>query len=376
MKKNISDGRDPVHKIDPIDKQSFYIVKSGETLESIARDLKLENPQYLHEYHNQRCSFLDIIPESGKLRLLQKLYIPDQKEILAINALISARGEGLYKLFPKGKIPFSAGSVFGKYRVRQTESDDGVQKSEYAYSLDFDYIKEEEARHYIHFSMSDFKKDGEDLEQKINNLASAFVKIIYPIALVVGHSGKLEAASPHKELRDIVCEIEALKKYHKGMYAASHIDLMKAKMATPQIIYNSLKKLLPIQFLFSGFYHARYNINGFAAPYTDEFSWLAPASPIRMEIINQALSEKESGCIEVLQTGRSVDYRTAEQLFDPDREYDLLEKPHSKSLSANHSATYILNAEDFSVQKLKAEFDIQIADYEKSVTFEMEKLTG
>lgn len=376
MKKNISDHTDSVDRSDSTDKQNFYVVKPDETLESISRDLMLENPQYLHEYHNQRCSFLDIIPDDGKLRLLQKLCIPGSKEILKMNALIREKGEGLYQQFPNGKIPFNAEAFSGEYKIRQTESDDGAQKSEYAYSIHFNYIKKEENRYCIHFSMSDFTKDGEELEQKINTLASAFAKIIYPVTLVIDESGKFVAAETHQEVQHIINEIEALKKYHQGYYASMHIDQMKDKMADSKNIFSSLKRILPIQFLFGCFYQARYNISGFASPYTDEFSWLAPASPIRMEIVNQTLSEKDSGFLEVLQTGRSVDYRTVEQLFDPDWEYDLLEKPHSKSLSANHSAAYILSAEDFSVQKLKAEFDIQIADYEKSVTFELEKLAG
>ncbi|UHO39884.1 hypothetical protein H5J24_07570 [Chryseobacterium capnotolerans] len=86
--------------------------------------------------------------------------------------------------------------------------------------------------------------------------------------------------------------------------------------------------------------------------------------------------KKKSNRIEVLQTGKSVDYRTVEELFDSGREYNPSETIHSKSLAANHSAIYTLNAEDFSVQKVKAEFDVQIADYEKSITFELEKLAG
>ena len=376
MKKNISDQKNPVRRTDPIDKQYFYIVKPGETLDSISQDLMLENSQYLKEYHNQRCSFLDIIPENGKLRLLQKLCIPDTEEILNLNSLIQERGESVYKQLPNGKLFFNAEAVSGKYRVIQTESDDGIQKSEYAYSIHFHYLKEEENRHYIHFSMSDFTKDGGELEQKINSLASAFVKIIYPITLMIERSGKLVAAETHKEIQHIINEIEALKNYHKGKYASMHIDQMKDKMADLKVIYKSLKNILPIQLLFGSFYQAHYNPQNSTDPYTEEFSWLAPASPIRMEVINQIISEEKSNRIEVLQTGKSVDYRTVEELFDSGREYNPSETIHSKSLAANHSAIYTLNAEDFSVQKVKAEFDIQIADYEKSITFELEKLAG
>lgn len=376
MKKNISDQKDPVETTDPINKQNFYVVKPGESLESISRDLMLENPQYLHEYHNQHCSFLDTVPDDGKLRLLQKLCIPSSKEILQMNTLIKERGEGFYKQFPNGKIPFRAKDVSGKYKIRQTESDDGVQKSEYAYSVHFNYIKEEEKGYHIHFSMDDFTKDGEELEQKINTLASAFAKIIYPVTLIIDEVGKLVAVETHKEIRHILNDIEALKKYHRGSYASLHINQMKDKIADPKVMYGSLKKILPVQFFFSCFYQAHYSSKGFGEPYTDDFSWLAPASPIRMEVSNQMMSEEKSNCIEVLQIGKSMDYRTVEELFDTDREYDLLEKSHSKSLTANHSAIYTLNAENFSVQKLKADFDIQIADYEKSVTFELEKLAG
>ncbi|WP_347219708.1 hypothetical protein [Chryseobacterium sp.] len=236
MKKNISDQQDPVHEIDPIRKQNFYIVKSGETLESISRDLMLENSRHLHEYHNERCSFLDVIPENGRLRLLLKLLVPSSEEIQKMNSIIQKSGESLYKPFPNGKIPFIAEAVSGTYRIRQTESDDGIQKSEYAYSIHFNYIKEEDKGYHIHFSMSDFTKDGEELEQKINSLASAFVKIIYPVTFIIERSGKLVAAETHKEIRDIMNEIEALKKYHQGTYASLHINQMKEKMENSNII--------------------------------------------------------------------------------------------------------------------------------------------
>ncbi|MDN3692756.1 hypothetical protein QWZ06_10930 [Chryseobacterium tructae] len=375
MKKNISDQKDPVHKTDPIKAQNFYVVKSGETLESISRDLMLENARCLYEYHNQRCSFLDIIPDNGRLRFLQKLCIPPPEEIVRMNFLIQQREEGIYKQFLNGKIPFNANAFSGDYKVIQTESDDGILKSEYAYSLHFRYIKEEKDQH-IHFSMSNFKKDGEELEQKINNLAAAFVQIIYPITLMIDHSGSLLTVGTHKEIPEIIGEIEALKEYYQGKYASLHIDQLKDKMANSEVINASLKKLLPIQFLFSRFYQAHYNIQGMSVPYIDEFSWMAPASPIKMELVNNTLPEKDPQFIEVLQTGKSVDYRTVEELYNQDLEYDNLTNPHSKSLIASHSATYTLSAENFSVQKIKAGFHIQIADYEKSMTFDLEKLAG
>ncbi|RTZ46395.1 hypothetical protein EJ377_19275 [Chryseobacterium arthrosphaerae] len=142
MKKNISNRGNSVQESDSA--VNLYFVKQGETLESISWDLNLENYEYLREYHNARCSPLDLIPGDGTLRLLQKLCIPSSDEIQAINRTIRQNGESLRYLLPEGNIPFDISLVNGDYAVRQTESDDGVQKSEYAYELHFTYVKEEE----------------------------------------------------------------------------------------------------------------------------------------------------------------------------------------------------------------------------------------
>ncbi|UHO39628.1 hypothetical protein H5J24_05990 [Chryseobacterium capnotolerans] len=376
MKKNIPNSGGSPMGITSSLKQDIYFVKQGETLESISWELTLENPKYLREYHNSRCSYLDLIPEEGTLRFLQKLNVPNSDEIRKINEQIRKSGESLCYLLPMGKISFNIELIDGNYEVRQTESYDGTQQSEYSYTLHFKYIKEDEKGHYVEFTMNNFKKNEEEPEEKINNLASDFVKIVYPITLIIDKSGNFVKANPIKEVKDITTELETLKQYYAGSYATSHIDQMKSKMMTPQIIYNSLKETLPLQFIFNQFYKANYHSKDTTASYRDEFSWLAPASPIRLEMVHQILPQSSSNLVEIIQTGRSVDYRTVPELYYTDLEYDEQIIPHSKSVKANHSATYTLDFMNFSIQKIKARFDIQIADYEKTMTFELEKLLG
>ncbi|WP_160139348.1 hypothetical protein [Chryseobacterium sp. c4a] len=376
MKKNIPNSGNSPRRITPPLKQDIYFVKQGETLESISWDLNLENPKYLREYHNSKCSYLDLIPEDGTLRFLQKLHIPNSGEILKLNEQIRKSGESLCHLLPMGKISFNIELIDGDYEVKQTESDEGIKKSEYSYTLHFKYIKEEEKEHYVEFTMNNFKRNEEKPEEKINNLASDFVKIVYPITLIIDKSGNFIAANPIKETKDIINELETLKQYHTGSYAVSHIDQMKNKMADPQMIYNSLKETLPFQFIFNQFYKANYHSKDTTAPYHDEFSWLAPASPIRLEMVHQTLPQNDSNLVELLQTGKSIDYRTVSELYYTDLEYDKQIIPHSKSLRANHLATYTLDFMNFSIKKIKAKFDIQITDYEKTITFELEKLVG
>lgn len=372
MERNIPNREGPVHEFNST-KQNVYFVKSGETLEYISENLNLENPAYLRDYHNERCQPFDIIPEEGTLRLWQKIFIPDPDEILQINALIRKQGESLYHQFSEGKIPFNIERLQGDYLVKQSESDDGIKKSDYSYILSFNFIPEKEERYYIDFSMSGFKKDGHEPEEKINTLASAFVNIIYPIAFVVDHAGNFTHVETYKDSDQLTNEFEGLKKYHSGSYAASHIDQMKHKIADPRMMFESLKNILAIQFLLGQFYQADYTRN-ISAPYNSEFSWLAPASPIRMEMVNQVLPH-DSGFLKILQTGTSIDYRTVPELYYTDQEYDPHAELHSKSLAAEHSVIYSLNSEDFSIRKIEAAFKIQIADYEKTINFELERIT-
>lgn len=376
MKKNIPNSGDSPRGITSSLKHNIYFVKQGETLESISWGLKLANPKYLREYHNSRCSYLDLIPEDGTLRFLQKLHIPNSDEILKLNEQIRKSGESLCYLLPMGKISFNIELIDGDYEVKQSESNEGIEKSEYSYTLHFKYIKEDEKGHYVEFTMNNFKKNEEEPEEKINNLAYDFVKIIYPITLIIDKSGNFIAANPIKEIQDIINDLETLKQYYAGSYAVSHIDQMKHKMADPQMIYNSLKETLPFQFIFNQFYKANYHSKDTTASYHDEFSWLAPASPIRLEMVHQTLPQNSSNLVELVQTGKSIDYRTVAELYYIDLEYDKQIMPHSKSLKANHSATYTLDFMDFSIQRIKARFDIQIADYEKTMTFDLEKLVG
>lgn len=374
MKKNISNREDPVLGTSrPPVNLNVYFVKSGETLESISWDLHLENPNYLREYHNARCSPLDIVPENGTLRLLQKLHIPVSDEILRINRQIRENGESLCYLLPNGKIPLNMNLINGDYFVRQTESDDGTPKYEYAYKLHFSYVKKMQDRHYLHFSMSSFQKDGEEPDEKINHLAADLVKIMYPVTLILDSAGNFVAAESYKEVKEMIREIEALKAYHAGAYAASHIDQMKQNISDPQNMYRGLKKILALQFVFNRFYQAEYRSEDTTWPYRDEFSWLAPASPIQLEMIHKTLLQTDHQFVELLQTGKSVDYRTAQELFYTDFGYDESVSPHSDSVKAKHQAKYILDGKDFSIHKIKAEFDLQMPDYKKKMTFELEK---
>lgn len=373
MKKNIVNRKNPAPDSAPDIHPDLYFVKQGETLDRISWNLGLENPRYLREYHNERCSYLDIVPENGTLRFLQKLYIPSSTEISSINKKIRECGESLCYLLPNGKIPLNINLINGHYSVRQTESDDGIQKSEYGYMLRFNYIKEEKERHYIDFSMNGFKKDSEDPDQKINDLASAFVEIIYPVTLVAGCSGNFIKAEPHKEIREMLSEMDTLKSYYTGPYAAAHIDRMKHTIADPQNMYKSVKKMLPLQFLFNRLYQADYHSRDTTVPYRDEFSWLAPASPIQLEMTHRTLPQTDLRFIELLQTGKSADYRTVQELHYTDQDYDEYISPHSRSVKAHHQALYTLDAKNFSIQKIRAELGLQIADYEKKITFELEK---
>lgn len=344
----------------------IYFIKSGETVETIAKDLNIENPKYLREYHNAHCNILDRILENGSVRFSQRFCIPSAKEIEDINVLIRKRGESLRYLLPKGKFPFNVQLISGEYSIKQTEIENGVSKSEYAYRIDLQYIKKENDQHHFHFSVTDWEKDGEEPDDKINSLASDIAKIIYPVTLIVDEAGNFVAAQPKNDENEIITQLEGLKKYHYGSLAALQIDRMKDRVTDPQVIEHSLKKIMALQFLFIPFHQIDFRSYDTSVIYKTEISWLPLSPPVVMEVEHQTLQQEDPRFIEILQTGKSIHPNYKED--------NKSSKLHPNSFEGEHSAKYILDAKDFSTQKIEASFRAQVVDKEVEMRFELQRV--
>lgn len=344
----------------------IYFIKSGETLDTIAQKINIENPKYLREYHNARCNILDRIPENGSVRFSQRFCIPSAKEIEEINALIRERGESLRYLLPKGKFPITIPLMSGEYAVKQSEVENDISKNEHAYQIDLQYTKKENNQHHFHFSVTDWKKEGEEPDDKINSLASDIAKIMYPVTLIVDEVGNFVAAQPNKEENEIITQLEKLKKYHYGSVAASHIDRMKDRIADPQVIEHSLKKIMALQFLFSPFHQINFRSYDTSVIYQTEISWLPLSPPVVVEVEHQTLQQENPRFIEILQTGKPIHPNCKEDNPSPEL--------YSQSFEGEHSAKYIIDAKDFSIQKIEAHFRSQVVDKEIEMQFELQRI--
>lgn len=344
----------------------IYFIKSGETLDTIAQKINIENPKYLREYHNARCNILDRIPENGLVRFSQRFCIPSAEEIEEINALIRERGESLRYLLPKGEFPITIPLMSGEYAVKQSEVESDISKNEHAYQIDLQYTKKENNQHHFHFSVANWKKEGEEPDDKINSLASDIAKIMYPVTLIVDEVGNFVAAQLNKEENEIITQLEKLKKYHYGSYAASHIDRMKDRVADPQVIEHSLKKIMALQFLFSPFHQINFRSYDTSVIYQTEISWLPLSPPVVVEVEHQTLQQENPRFIEILQTGKPIHPNCKEDNPSPEL--------YSQSFEGEHSAKYSIDAKDFSIQKIEAHFRGQVVDKEIEMQFELQRI--
>ncbi|RXM53714.1 hypothetical protein BOQ64_05090 [Chryseobacterium sp. CH25] len=78
----------------------IYYVKKGQSFVDLCNEVQLENPDYLRDYHNQKCSLSERLEDD--LTPGMKLYIPSSKEILEINKIIRDNHQSFYDFRRKG----------------------------------------------------------------------------------------------------------------------------------------------------------------------------------------------------------------------------------------------------------------------------------
>lgn len=348
----------------------IYLALPGDTLEKISSDLKIENPVYIREFHNQHCAkherfYTDVKPG-------QSLLLPFGNEIKELNKKIIENRDSLYYHPLHGKIPFQIPLLKGTYKINHQKFLDDELLTDYQYQIDLNYIKFEDSHHIFSFRMSDFKKEGKESDTKISNLAKACIEIVYPLELLLNEKGALENVRLTHSENSIKDQLEALKSYFTDPYSHSYINQMKLMMIEEKNLLENLKNTLPIYFLAGSFYRATYGDWTDSQTYHDFLPWLANASPIRFQLINKIIPKEDNSTLKVTQSGSSSDHRDLNQLYSKSF-YDDTTLPAKNTVSCAHFSEYSFNRTDISIQKIEAVFKLLIDDVTEKEVFSMEK---
>ncbi|AZB24770.1 hypothetical protein EG339_09270 [Chryseobacterium bernardetii] len=351
-----------------------YMTLPGDTLEKIASDLKVENPNYLKDFHNKHCAVYDRLADPVKMSPGTLLLIPFGDEIIKLNQEINKNGDSLYYHPPHGKIPFSIPLLSGVYTITQQKLEDGVVQNHYLYQTELKYLRAEHDDHFFSLQIFGSHKNGAESESKISSLSKACAAILFPVEIRVNKTGKITETRFLQSETTIKNELDALKKYFTDDLSAAYIDHLKRITEDHHQISKSIKNTLPVQFLFGSFYRAKYKNWTDSDIYHEFIPWLSNASPIRFELHNRILpKDKDNNTLKINQFGTSCDYRNLNQLYNRDYEYNEQSPVNSYSVACSHEAEYTLDLTSLMVQKATAHFKIQIGDVTEQDIFTIEK---
>ncbi|WP_336961335.1 hypothetical protein [Chryseobacterium contaminans] len=351
-----------------------YMTLPGDTLEKIASDLKVENPVYLKDFHNKHCAVYDRLAEPVKMKPGTLLLIPFGDEIIKLNQEINKNGDSLYYHPPHGKIPYSIPLLSGVYTITQQKLEDGVVQNHYSYQAELKYLRAEQDDHLFSIQIFGSHKNGTESDSKMSSLSKACAAILFPVEIRVNKTGKITETKFFHTETVIKNELDNLKKYFTDDLSASYIDHLKKTIENHHQILKSIRNTLPVQFLFGSFYRAKYKDWTDSEIYHEFIPWLSTASPIRFELYNRILpKDKNNNILKIKQFGASCDYRNLNQLYDKDYEYHEQSTINNHSVVCRHEAEYTLDLTNLMIQKVEANFEIQIGDVTERDIFTIEK---
>jgi len=157
---------------------TVHFILSGETLESISEEIKLENPKYLKEFHNQHCAREDYIHE--ELVPHKRLLIPDIYKIREYNSRNDApfKAPELNPVIPFNPENFSR--IYDVFTEEKYENELGKKQNSLSYTVSVKWIRREPDSHIFHLFKNNF---SEERESMLADLASESIRSLHPLEL-------------------------------------------------------------------------------------------------------------------------------------------------------------------------------------------------
>lgn len=271
----------------------IHFILPGDTLENIAEKIRLENPVYLKEFHNQHClkeDFIvhDLIP--GK-----KLLLPDLAKIKAYNDKNDAPFKSL-ELNPK--IVFNPIGFNEKFKTTIKESSNAegktVEKS-FSYTSSLQWMKNEFDEHIFHFTKDQFSNQN---DTKMGSLANESMKSLYPIEVFVNAKGEILRTALKKETLNNFKQIkEKLLDFFPDKYAKIYLEEFEYVALNLDIFNQKMKEDLFLKSYFSSFRNPFENGKSFFEIYLNQ-SLLSIEQTVKLTdnkeevLLNQTLKDK------------------------------------------------------------------------------------
>lgn len=216
-----------------------HFILPGETLQSISDEIKLENPKYLKEYHNEHCGRNERI--GNELSPGKKLLIPDIVKIKEYNS----RNDAPFKkreLNPA--LNFNPEGLQQKYQVRIIETnvpENGpVKNSTTSFEVALQWIRKEDDQHIFHLSKDNIRSENGG---KMGDLAAECIKALNPVEIRTNAKGKVLKISLTKEITERFQQIkERLSDLFPDQYAALYIEEFEYAVQNEKLFDERMKE--------------------------------------------------------------------------------------------------------------------------------------
>jgi hypothetical protein len=217
----------------------IHFIISGETLESIAEEIHLENPEYLKEYHNRYCAKEDYIYD--ELIPRKKLLIPEMDKIKEYN---SRNDASFKKQALNPELTFAPEHTDRKYRVtitetREKEKGEG-KSSDIAYSVTLQWVKKDLDTHIFHLYKEDFYNEN---ESKMSSLALESIQSLNPFQITTDSKGEILNIQLLPEvIRNFGKTKEKLTDLFPDQYAAKYIEDFEYVISNEKLLDERMKE--------------------------------------------------------------------------------------------------------------------------------------
>ncbi|OBW40371.1 hypothetical protein AB670_03238 [Chryseobacterium sp. MOF25P] len=227
----------------------IHFILPGDTVENIAKKIRLENPVYLKEFHNQHCLKEDLIIDDlipGK-----KLLLPDLAKIKEYNDKNDAPFKSP-ELNPK--ISFNPIGFNEKFKITIKESsnvEDKIVENHFSYIASLQWIKNELGEHLFHFTKDQFSNQN---EIKMESLAIESMRFLYPIEVFVNAKGEILRVALKKEILNNFNQIkEKLLDLFPDKYAKIYLEEFEYAVLNAHIFDEKMKEDWFLKNYFSSF---------------------------------------------------------------------------------------------------------------------------
>lgn len=334
-------------EMSPYGKHRIYKIRKGDTLDSVAFELGIDARE-LRRYHNIYCPLPDLIEADFKSHLEFVILAPE-KSANEIKDEEEKKPEKVI-LGKDYRLPFVPERIDKKYRAQYTtEVGHEIDTIEMEVSVKW-MASDKNSFHLFEINRKSIYINNEVPDTVMDELAAKTAEVLYPLKIVVDESGKWIDIYNYDEIESRwKGKKEEILDYYEGEVTENYIDHTETAFESAVTLFKSI----------SSDYFLRAFFNGIHINYTADYA-LKNEVYFPLEKDEESLFKVEQKIDPLLDESFFVKVEQKGEYVDAVTESNFGFVPWK----GNYSATYLLDADNYGIEKINLECSI---DYDEPI---------